>query len=97
MNENKGYVIVTDYVEANTGKDVSDALQKLILDNPNRTIFFPDGEYIIAKPICTPANPKNSVMLELSNQLSHIILTPCEGSEYDYSYMVLPVRLKAGT
>ena len=62
-----GYVIVTDYVEANTGKDVSDELQKLILDNPNRTIFFPDGEYVIAKPICTPANPENSVMLELSN------------------------------
>ena len=67
MNENRGYVVVTDYIEANTGKDVSDALQKLILDNPNRTIFFPDGEYIIAKPICTPANPVHSVMLMLSN------------------------------
>ena len=67
MNENKGYVIVTDFVKANTGKDVSDELQELILSNPNRTIFFPDGEYIISKPVCTPANPKNSVMLELSN------------------------------
>ena len=62
-----GYVIVTDYVKANTGKDVSDKLQELILANPNRTIFFPDGEYVISKPICTPANPKTSVMLELSN------------------------------
>ena len=43
------------------------------------------------------AVPTDEVMLELSNQLSPIILTPCEGSEYDYSYMVLPVRLKAGT
>lgn len=69
MNEfNKlGYVVVTDYIEANTGKDVSDALQKLILDNPHRTIYFPDGEYIIAKPICTPANPVNAVHLVLSN------------------------------
>ena len=69
MNEmNKlGYVIVTDYIEANTGKDVSDELQKLILDNPHRTIYFPDGEYVIAKPICTPANPKNAVHLVLSN------------------------------
>ena len=69
MNElNKlGYVVVTDYIEANTGKDVSDALQKLILDNPHRTIYFPDGEYIIAKPICTPANPANAVHLVLSN------------------------------
>lgn len=63
----KGYVVVTDFVEANTGKDVSDALQKLVLDNPNRTIYFPDGEYILSKPLCTPANPVHSVMLELSN------------------------------
>ena len=61
-----GYVIVTDYVEANTGKDVSDELQKLILDNPNRTIFFPDGVYTLSKPICTPANPIHAVSLELS-------------------------------
>lgn len=62
-----GYLVVTDYIEANTGKDVSDALQKLILDNPHRTLFFPDGEYILSKPICTPANPKNAVHLVLSN------------------------------
>ena len=61
-----GYVVVTDYVEANTGKDVSDELQKLILDNPNRTIFFPDGVYTLSKPICTPANPIHAVSLELS-------------------------------
>ena len=73
---NKGYVIVTDYVEANTGADLSDALQKLILDNPNTTIYFPDGEYVIAKPICTPANPRNSVMLELSN---YAVIKAAEG------------------
>ena len=67
MASKLGYVVVTDYVEANTGKDVSDALQKLILDNPHRTIYFPDGEYILAKPICTPANPANAVHLVLSN------------------------------
>jgi hypothetical protein len=67
MIESKGYVVVTDYVKANTGADVSDAIQKVILDNPNRTIFFPDGEYVIAKPICTPADPRKSVMLLLSN------------------------------
>ena len=67
MNErNLGYLIVTDYVEANSGKDVSDELQKLILDNPNRTIYFPDGVYLISKPICTPANPIHSVSLVLS-------------------------------
>lgn len=63
---NLGYVVVTDYVKANTGKDVSDDLQKVILDNPHRTIYFPDGEYIIAKPVCTPADPAKAVSLELS-------------------------------
>ena len=67
MNEKYlGYVVATDYVEVNTGKDVSDELQKLILDNPNRTIFFPDGVYTLSKPICTPANPVHAVHLELS-------------------------------
>ena len=60
------YVVVTDYVKANSGEDVSDALQELILANPNRTIFFPDGEYLLSKPICTPANPVNAVSLKLA-------------------------------
>ena len=60
------YVVVTDYVKPNTGEDVSDALQELILANPNRTIFFPDGEYLLSKPICTPANPVNAVSLKLA-------------------------------
>lgn len=68
MEEKKmGYLIVTDYVEANTGADVSDAIQELIVNNPHRTIYFPDGEYVLAKPICTPADPNKSVSLMLSN------------------------------
>ena len=63
---NGTYVLVTDYVKANTGEDVSDALQELILNNPHRTIYFPDGVYLISKPICTPANPIHSVSLVLS-------------------------------
>ena len=62
-----GYVVVTDYVKANTGEDVSDAIQKIIDENPHRTIYFPDGEYILAKPICTPANPENAVSIHLSD------------------------------
>lgn len=61
------YVVVTDYIKANSGEDVSDALQKLILDNPQRVIFFPDGEYLLSKPIATPANPDHAVSLQLSN------------------------------
>lgn len=63
----KGYVVVTDYVKANSKKDVSDKIQKIIDENPNRTIYFPDGVYLISKPICTPADPKKSVSLHLSN------------------------------
>ena len=39
--------------------------------------------------------PSEEVILELTNGLSPIVLTPAE-EKYDYSYMVLPVRIKAG-
>ena len=65
--KHKGYVVVTDYVKANGKRDVSDILQSIIDSNPNRTIYFPDGIYLISKPICTPADPTKSVALELSN------------------------------
>ncbi|MBO5813053.1 MAG: hypothetical protein J6R13_00890 [Alistipes sp.] len=61
----KNYVIVK--VKCDGKSDVSDAIQKIIDNNPNRTIYFPDGVYPISKPICTPADPKKSVSLELSN------------------------------
>ena len=63
----EAFVLVTDYVKANTGEDVSDALQELILNNPRRVLYFPDGEYLLSKPICTPANPEHAVSLQLSN------------------------------
>lgn len=62
-----GYIIATDYVPADGKTDVSDALQKLIDNNPNRTIFFPDGIYLLSKPILTPAHPERSVSLKLSD------------------------------
>ena len=58
---------VTDYIDTGDKKDVSDELQKVIDENPNRTIFFPDGEYYLSKPILTPADPKLSVSLKLSS------------------------------
>ena len=63
----KGYIVITDYVEVNSGKDVSADIQAVIDDNPQRTIYFPDGEYIIANPIATSGNPENAVALSLSN------------------------------
>lgn len=62
-----GYVVVTEYINKKNAKDVSDIIQKIIDENPNRTIYFPDGVYIISKPIVTPADPTKSVALQLSN------------------------------
>lgn len=64
---NKGYIVVTDTIAANSGEDISDELQALIDANPNRTIFFPDGEYLLSKPIYTPAEPTKSVSLEMTD------------------------------
>ena len=62
-----GTVCVTDYVAVDTGEDVADALQAVIDANPNRTIWFPDGEYLVSHPLRTPADPTKSVDLQLAN------------------------------
>ncbi len=62
-----GYVIITDYVSNSGTADVADEIQAVIDANPNRTIYFPDGVYTIGKPVCTPADPRKSVDLQLSN------------------------------
>ncbi len=62
-----GIIVVTDYIAADGKADVSSEIQKIIDENPNRTIYFPDGIYLLSKPIYTPADPKKSVDLQLSN------------------------------
>ena len=62
----RGCVVVTDTVPADGSRDVSDELQRLIDDNPNRTLWFPDGKYVLGKPLLTPAHPERSVSLRLS-------------------------------
>ena len=62
-----GYVVVTDTIPADGKTDVADMLQALIDANPNRTIYFPDGVYLLSHPIYTPADPVKSVDLQLSN------------------------------
>ena len=47
------------------GGSVSAQLQRLIDENPNRTFYFPDGEYLLSEPIRTPADPRKSVSLRL--------------------------------
>ena len=63
---NTGY-LVADNIPRDCITDASDAIQQLIDENPNRTIFFPDGVYRLGKPICTPADPAKSVSLQLAS------------------------------
>lgn len=63
----KAYIVATDYMKADGKTDVTEAIQKIIDNNPNRTIYFPDGVYLISKSILTPADPKKSVSLVLDN------------------------------
>ena len=62
-----GVVSVADFTPTDGKTDVADEIQRVIDEHPNRTIWFPDGTYLISKPICTPADPKRSVDLRLSN------------------------------
>ena len=63
----KMYINVAEEINVNFGVDIADKLQEIIDNNPNRVIFFPDGEYKISKPIMTPADPKFAVSLKLSD------------------------------
>ena len=65
--ETHGFVNVADFVATDGKSDVSDDIQRLIDANPNRTLWFADGTYLVSHPICTPAHPKRSVDLQLSN------------------------------
>lgn len=44
LKEEQNMLNVTDYFEKNKKADVSDILQRIINENPNRTLFFPDGD-----------------------------------------------------
>lgn len=59
------HLVVTDQIEVNG--DITDKLQKLIDDNPGRTIDFPDGEYIVSKSIKIPTDPAKAVSLRLAD------------------------------
>lgn len=65
--EPHGFVNVADFVAADGKSDAADGIQRLIDANPNRTLWFADGTYLLTKPICTPADPRRSVDLQLSN------------------------------
>ncbi len=56
---------VAEYLTANGGASVSAQIQQVIDGNPNRTLYFPDGEYLLSEPLRTPADPRRSVSLRL--------------------------------
>lgn len=62
-----GTVNVADLVKPDTGADVYEALQGIIDANPNKTLYFPDGEYVVSQSLCTPADPTKSVSLHLAD------------------------------
>ncbi|MBQ3536956.1 MAG: hypothetical protein IJA39_00095 [Clostridia bacterium] len=66
-NDGGLYVNILDYVNSDGVTDVASDIQAVIDANPNRVIFFPDGEYLVSAPILTPANPSKSVSLKLSD------------------------------
>ncbi len=57
--------VVTEKIDVKG--DISDALQQLIDKNPGKTFEFPDGEYVLSKPVKVPADPAKAVSLRLSD------------------------------
>ena len=60
-------VEVADCVAADGRTDASAAIQRLIDENPNSTLEFSDGVYMLERPLVTPAHPRKSVAFRLSN------------------------------
>ena len=54
---NNGYLYITDYVLPNLGRDVADEIQRVIENNPNRTIFSPMGNISFPIPSAPPPIP----------------------------------------
>lgn len=69
--EYEEYVLVTEYTDGVLG-DLSDAIQKAIDENPNKTIYFPEGKYNVKKTIKTSADPAKCVSLRLATHATII-------------------------
>ncbi len=64
----ESFVVVTDYIQPNTGRDLHTNLQGLINKNPGRTLYFPDGEYIISSSLVTKsAGPQSTTFFFSDN------------------------------
>ena len=63
-----GYVVITDYEKLESETGYGALINRVIAENPGRTIYIPDGTYIIEEPIVIYADPEKSVSLRLGNQ-----------------------------
>ncbi|MBO7302876.1 MAG: SAF domain-containing protein, partial [Clostridia bacterium] len=66
-SSNSNYIDISQFVTPNTGEDLQSTLQLVIDNNPQSTLYFPDGEYIISKPLVTHAIATKSVSIHLSD------------------------------
>ena len=64
--EKLGYIVVTEFVQPNTGEDIGAELQAIIERNPQSVIYFPDGEYQTSIPLKTHSFGGVSVAIELA-------------------------------
>lgn len=61
------YTLVTKYAALVNNGDYTEAIKRAIADNPNATIYFPDGEYCISDTIVILAQASKGVSFKLSN------------------------------
>ena len=61
------FIDVSQFIQPNSGLDVYAAIQKIIDNNTHRTIYFPDGEYLISQPLKTSAAGASSTSFYLSD------------------------------
>lgn len=61
------YTLITKYESLVHDGDYTAAIKKAIEENPNATVYFPDGDYAISDTIVISADAKTGVSLRLSN------------------------------
>ena len=65
--DKENYIFITQYKSLVKDNDYTDAINKAIEENPNSTIYFPDGTYEISDTVVIPAHNARSVSIKLSN------------------------------
>ncbi len=63
--EGEAFISVKDIID--TSADCTEAIQKLIDENPGRTLYFADGTYTISNSLRISAHPDEKVSFEMSD------------------------------